>query len=73
MYFFDMVENQNYPSNPKSFPVIPEGGNKHIIICYDDPEPKYYEQISNVFRLGRPCGISPIVAIHSWEQITKSQ
>ena len=60
----------NYPSNPKALPLIPEGSMKHIIMCYDDSQPKYYKQIADVFKLGQPKGISPISAIHSWEQLT---
>ena len=39
---------------------------------YDHPRAQYYEQIGDVFRLGTPCGVSPILAIHSWDQMTRS-
>lgn len=63
---------REYPLNVKEFPPYNKEGKQHGIVAYDDPTPEYYKLISDVFRLGRPRGISPIVAIHSWDQLIQS-
>ena len=61
-----------YDLNTRKFPSHDADGKQHGVIAYDDPTPEYYSLISDVFRLGRPRGISPIVAIHSWDQLIQS-
>ena len=65
-------KNEEYPFNKMQFPHYSPSGDQHGIVAYDDPKPEYYPLISDVFRLGRPRGISPIVAIHSWDQLIQS-
>ena len=62
-----------YPENAKGFPFQPRDTTKHTILIFDDPQPMYYPMISDVFRLGRPKGISPILAVHSWDQLISNQ
>lgn len=71
-YFIWYGKFSPYPSNPKEFPYHAESGDQHVIVAYDDPKPEYYPLIMDVFRLGRPKGISPIIVIHSWDQLIQS-
>ena len=71
-FFIWYGNNSPYPDNIKEFPYHEPNGQQHMVVAYDDPEPKYFPLIANVFRLGRPKGISPILVVHSWEQIANN-
>ena len=68
-YFIWYGKNSPYPDNTTQFPSHDPNGQRHCIVACDDPKPKYFPLIANVFRLSRPKGISPILVVHSWEQI----
>ena len=71
-YFIWYGKNSPYPDNVHQFSSHDPQGASHCSVAYDDPNPKYFPLIANVFRLGRPKGISPILVVHSWEQIASS-
>lgn len=61
-----------YPKDPNTWPPHDQTGRQHSIVVYDDPDDRYFNVIRRVFQHGRPKGISPVVIIHSWDQLIGS-